>query len=140
MKIISHRGNLIGPCNEENTPRQILKALDKGFDCEIDLWYVDKKLMLGHDKPQTEVDFSFINQTPSLWIHAKNVEALNYLNDTDVNYFFHYNDNATLTSHKYIWCYPGVYCKRGITVLTEKVEIFNKDVYGVCTDYPLDFL
>ncbi len=139
MKIISHRGNLSGVCDEENKPRQIEKALDSGFDCEIDLWYIAGKLMLGHDAPLYEIDFSFISK-PGLWVHAKNIEVLNYLNETNINYFFHNNDKATLTSHRYIWCYPGVYCERGITVLTGREQMFNKEVYGICTDYPLDFI
>lgn len=36
--------------------------------------------------------------------------------------------------------HPGVYCKRGITVLTEREQRFDKEVYGICTDYPLDFI
>lgn len=139
MKIISHRGNLFGNRGQENNPRQIEKTLNEGFDCEIDVWYVNNKLMLGHDTPLYEINSSFIN-TPGLWVHAKNIEALNYLNDTDINYFYHNNDKATLTSHKYIWCYPGVYCKRGVTVLAERALGFDKEVYGICTDYPLDFV
>lgn len=140
MKIISHRGNLYGPSNKENTPEQILEVISKGFECEIDLWYTNQKLMLGHDKPQYEIDLSFLNDTPNLWVHAKNIEALNYLNDTGINYFFHNNDDATLTSRGYIWCYPGVYCKNGITVLADKISVFSQEVAGVCTDYPFDFL
>ena len=52
MKIISHRGNLTGPQpDKENTPEYVSRALDEGFDCEIDLWLINKDLYTGHDKP-----------------------------------------------------------------------------------------
>ena len=52
MKIIAHRGNLSGPTQTENHPDQIKKALDLGFDVEIDVWYKENKVFLGHDFPQ----------------------------------------------------------------------------------------
>lgn len=137
MKIISHRGNLNGPGESENTPLQIYKALDRGFGCEIDLWVTDK-LMLGHDSPQYEVDSKFL-ETPDLWIHAKNLDALEYLQKTKLNYFWHDKDDATITSHGIIWCYPGVYTPSGITVIVGDNAKINNKCYGVCTDYPLLF-
>lgn len=134
MRVISHRGNLDGPCKEENAPLQIYKALDRGFECEIDLWVVNKKLMLGHDDPQHEVSREFL-QTPGLWIHAKNIEALDWLSITSLNYFWHQRDSATITSKGYIWCYPGIYCNRGITVVLDYIKL-PEGVYGICTDFP----
>jgi len=53
MKFISHRGNLTGPNPErENHPSYILEATANGFEVEIDLWYENGKLILGHDEPQ----------------------------------------------------------------------------------------
>ena len=41
-KIISHRGNLIGPnLLLENNPDYILSAVSMGFDVEVDVWYDD---------------------------------------------------------------------------------------------------
>lgn len=137
MKIISHRGNLYGPSNEENSPDQIYKALLNGFDCEIDVWLVDNKIVLGHDKPEYEVDHNFLNQQ-GLWLHAKNIEALDYLSNTQFNYFWHQGDKATMTSKGVIWCFPGIFCKNGITVLPNYVEIPQK-ILGVCTDFPFKF-
>lgn len=135
MKIISHRGNIDGPCKEENHPSQIQKALRKGIDCEIDIWCLDKKLYLGHDNPQYETENKFLSQS-GLWIHAKNLDALNWLRGTQFNYFWHQEDKATITSHGYIWCYPGIFIKHGITVLRNREEHFPKKILGICTDYP----
>jgi hypothetical protein len=78
-KIISHRGNLDGKSEFENTINQILKSIEYGFDVEIDLWYVNNKLFLGHDNPQQECSLEFLNDnSEKLWIHAKNVEACEY--------------------------------------------------------------
>lgn len=141
MIIISHRGNTIGsnPSNE-NRPDIILKTLED-FDCEIDLWVINNNLFLGHDEPQYAINEDFLSNK-GLWIHAKNIEALDFLNGKKLNYFWHQEDKATITSLGYIWCYPGVYCKKGITVETEyKPTIHNKltssSIAGICTDNPL---
>ena len=48
MKIISHRGNLSGPDpKQENKPSQIINAIQKGYEVEIDVWFKDKKFYLG---------------------------------------------------------------------------------------------
>ena len=39
MILISHRGNLNGTSPFENHPEYIQKALLKGFDVEIDVWF-----------------------------------------------------------------------------------------------------
>lgn len=134
MKIISHRGNLEGSCEDENSPLQICKALDCGFECEIDLWFVKNKLMLGHDEPQYRIDKAFL-QKPGLWIHAKNIDALNWLHRTTLNYFWHEQDKATITSKGYIWCCPDIYCVSGITVTLNYIKLPEK-ICGICTDFP----
>ena len=88
MKLIAHRGLVNGPdSNLENLPGQILQALQAGYDCEIDVRYINNKWMLGHDNPDFEVPFEFLKQ-PGLWIHAKNLDALHVLGaDKSLNYF-----------------------------------------------------
>ena len=61
MKVIAHRANIDGPNPQtENSPSQIKYAISKNYDCEIDLWYTDDKLYLGHDFPQYNIDLSFL--------------------------------------------------------------------------------
>ena len=72
---ISHRGNIFGRVKEsENDPIYIQQALDKGFDVEVDVWYIDNQFWLGHDKPQYQVKREFL-QNRKLWCHAKNINA-----------------------------------------------------------------
>jgi hypothetical protein len=142
MKIISHRGLLGGPNrNLENVPGQILLSLEAGYDCEIDVRLIDGKWMLGHDTPDFEVPFEFLEQ-PGLWIHAKNLEALYQLSKTNLVYFWHQNDDYIITSNSYIWAYPGKpLTDRSVMVLPEWEDntlknIINVNCFGICSDYP----
>jgi hypothetical protein len=129
---ISHRGNITGPnSNTENTPEAIEFAISMGYDCEIDVWYVDDVLYLGHDFHQNsskeKIDKQFFSDHfNKLWIHCKNC-------------FFHDEDRCTLTSKGYLWTYPGcLLTSKSICVLPEwgfdrKPNIL--DACGICSDY-----
>lgn len=52
MILISHRGNLMGKTSYENEPDYIMNAIKEGFDVEIDVWYQNNTLYLGHDYAQ----------------------------------------------------------------------------------------
>ena len=140
QKLISYRGNLLGSNPDlENSPSAIQQAIKKGFDCEIDLWVKDKKIFLGHDYPQYEIDIDFlldINQF--IWIHCKNLSAINYLTEkSDIfNFFWHENDKFTLTSKGFIWTYPNnEYDKNSVIVNLSAELVLEKDCYGICSDY-----
>lgn len=143
MIIISHRGNLDGPNKKnENNPLYITNALDKFFHVEIDLWVENGILFLGHDHPQYKIVLSFLKKNSSkLWIHCKNLEALNFCNKNNLHFFFHDNDEYTLTSRGYVWAHPLVK-KFENTILVMPKKNFKKDlssmnIIGLCTDYPI---
>ena len=120
MFLISHRGNLKGKSKYENHPKYILDALSMGFDVEIDVWYLDHTFYLGHDKPQYRIKKDFLLKK-KLWCHAKNPKAIYELSKTKSHYFWHQNDDYTLTSKGYIWVYPNKkYFKNSIIVLQKK--------------------
>jgi hypothetical protein len=139
--IISHRGNINGRFESyENEPNYIDKAISDGYDVEIDVWFSNDNLFLGHDNPQYGVNFEWLaDRITKLWIHCKNVEAINYFQECrlDFNYFWHETDTVTLTSKRYVWAYPGKQpIRNSIAVMP---EINDDDVsfcIGVCTDYP----
>jgi len=142
MILIAHRGLYNGPdTNLENKPEQILKSLELGYDCEIDLWSVDSKLFLGHNEPQYEISNKFIFNNVGLWIHAKNLEALQWLSETPYKYFWHENDSFALTSNHYIWTYPDKELTSQSIMLMpewsnpELTNIENSTCYGICSDY-----
>lgn len=138
MKLISHRGNINGPIlKKENSPDYIKAALSAGFDVEIDVsfnngWY------LGHDKTDYRIDMDFLSQS-GLWIHCKNIAALAILNSyKDLNYFWHQEDDYTLTSKGYIWTYPGKKAIANSKAIIVKPEINKQNITkfsGVCSDY-----
>jgi hypothetical protein len=141
MIIISHRGNLNGPNKDtENSPSQLTLAAQKGFDVEADLWVVDDELFLGHDKPTYKVEYEFLESIGfMLWVHCKNLEAIKYMqdNNSDLNYFWHQNDDFALTSYNQVWTYPGkqTFSNSILVDLSENPQT-NINALGICTDYP----
>lgn len=142
MKLIAHRGLINGPNRSlENQPQQIRSSLAAGYDCEIDLWVFDGRLYLGHDGPQYNITRDFLDQA-GLWIHAKHIDALDWLLDTDLNYFWHQEDHYTLTSKNFIWAYPGqAVTKRSVQVMPEMADPtlnnIDRNCYAVCSDWIL---
>jgi len=140
MKLIAHRGNIFGPNPElENQPQYIRNTIQLGYDCEIDVHYIDGKYYLGHDLPQYNIELSFfIQNREKLWIHCKNFEAFDRLIQIkELNIFWHQNDEYTLTSHQYIWAYPKMkVSNRCIILMPEWNDFwFEKEGYGICSDY-----
>lgn len=135
MITISHRGNVNGrDLNAENSPHQIITVLNRGFDCEVDLWYFDGSFFLGHDKPTYPAGHKLL-LTKGLWIHCKNLAALERV-PRCTNFFWHQNDDFTLTSHGYIWTFPKKEVgKRSVIVDNNKGWRSKYDCYGVCSDY-----
>ena len=107
MRLISHRGNIEKKINKkENDPDYLLNALDNGFDVEIDLRVNNSKIYLGHDFCKFRINEKFLLKfNKKLWIHAKNREALIYLENHSIkyNFFWHQEDLFTITSKGYIW-------------------------------------
>ena len=80
--------------------------------------------------------------TGMLWTHVKNAEAFDYLvshNKQQWNFFWHQEDDYTLTSLGYIWAYPGKkLTNNSICVLPERANYDTLSIQsskGVCTDY-----
>lgn len=138
MIIISHRGNLNGPCRaKENTISYIETAL-MYFDVEIDVWMINGNLYLGHDDPDQLISENFLtSNSERLWIHCKNIQALEMLKEKDVNCFGHSKDDFVLTSKGYIFTLPGTsQSESSVTVMPEIANSFDKPTLAVCTDYP----
>lgn len=138
MKLISHRGNLNGPSSEiENTPAQIIKVCDLGFDCEIDVWY-ENGFYLGHDFPNYPISEKFLENN-RLWCHAKNLAALNrMISNKKIHCFWHENDLCSITSGGYIWSFPTVIPSNNSTIFVDLRPDWKSKNYscvGICSDY-----
>lgn len=141
MIYIAHRGNTNGKFESyENEPNYIDMAIKKGFDVEIDIWCIDNLIYLGHDEPQYGIDFRWLrDRITKLWVHCKNLEALVLLKNCgyDVNYFWHQEDDFTITSMGYFWTYPGKeLSSNSVAVMPETKEFKDIDKsYAICSDY-----
>lgn len=138
--LISHRGNLSGKIpNLENKPNYIDNAIYEGFDVEIDVWYKDNQLYLGHDKPQYSITMEWIeNRKEKLWVHCKNIEAIVFFKEynSNINFFWHQNDDLTITSNKFIWVNLGKQpIKNSIAVMPEIKNDDFTECLGICSDY-----
>ena len=141
MILISHRGNINGPKpDRENDPRYIFDALDKGYNVEVDMWGVEDNLYFGHDEPQYKVHVPFISDD-RIWCHCKNIDAIlkiRKINDKfgyNIHYFWHQEDDITLTSKGYIWAYPGKQpIKDSIAVMPELHQDDLALCKGICSD------
>jgi len=148
-KYISHRGNINGKNLErENSPEYIQEALDKGYDVEIDIWNIENRWYFGHDEPIYDIDDiekKYYKNFGKLWLHCKNLEALyeiSYLKKwkyKETNFFWHQNDDFTLTNKGLIWTYPGnkLTYFGSICVLPELSNYTNEELYlchGICSD------
>lgn len=168
MIVIAHRGLLEGPNQElENRPDQIERALAMGFEVEVDVWFTNEPHPVkgaphvvptwwtGHDKPQYRVSQAFLER-PSLWLHVKSYLAIPEMTP-QMHWFYHDQDDYTLTSKGYVWCHPRsmpFHNKPSVMVLPESHDLENgvtdpleigdnlrllwdSDICYVCTDYGL---
>lgn len=146
MKIIAHRANLTGKGSSENEPAGIIKAIDAGFDVEIDVRIYENKLWLGHSGPEYELSFEFLKEIiPYAWIHCKDLDALDFFAsrpDLKAQYFWHQTDDYTVTSHGIIWAFPGKPVTPNSVILLPEYNdyIIDKSAYGICTDVPYEMV
>lgn len=143
MKLIAHRGNTDGIIPDlENEPGYLDLALQKGYDVELDIRVLGNKIFLGHDRPDYAISAEFLlERKKQLWVHCKNRDAISISIKLGLNFFWHQEDDYTLTSYGYVWAYPG---KENIpdtqTVLVMPEKHWNLDTiknftsYGICSD------
>jgi hypothetical protein len=136
---ISHRGNLDGRViNSENSPDYISNALSKGYEVEIDVWFVSDSFYLGHDEPLYLINEEFL-ENESLWCHAKNEDAFHkMLQNSKIHCFWHQTDDYTLTSKGICWVFPNKKVnENSIWVLPEHTIYKNITIncLGICSDY-----
>ena len=140
MILISHRGNINGRIEEaENRPDYIDDTIKLGYDVEVDIWVIEGVFYLGHDEPQYGITLDWLNKRKDrLWIHCKNIEAVEFFNllFETYNYFWHQEDTVTLTSKNFIWAYPGKQpINRSIAVMPELLNDNVDSCIGICSDY-----
>jgi hypothetical protein len=134
---IAHRGNVDGPGPLENSPGLIYHAIQKGFNVEVDIRLINSTWYLGHDFSQYPVGDIFVDNIKDVaWFHCKNINALNALDKNKHMFFWHQEDDFTLTSNGYIWTYPGKNVTEKSIIVDLNLDYKYNNVYGICTDYP----
>ena len=112
----------------ENNPNYICNTIEQGFDVEVDVWITDN-IYFGHDGPDYKCSMNFlVSRADKLWIHCKNLRALEILNGIrSLNVFWHQKDDYTLTSKGYIWTYPNKsVCEKSVIVTRNHQDISRK--------------
>jgi glycerophosphoryl diester phosphodiesterase len=141
MKLISHRGNINGPATElENTPDYIDKAIENGYDVEIDIRTYNGALFLGHDHADHPVEEKWLlERKEKLWVHCKDFSSLSSLIDTELRIFYHEKEDYTIISNGLIWAHKLTEINsRCIIPLISLSDIQKKPeikVWGACSDY-----
>jgi len=149
IKLIAHRGNVNGSNpDRENTVSYIEEAIEGGFDVEIDVRAIEDgmytggyRYLLGHDNSETEISYEWLLlYAEKLWVHCKDLTSLRALYESPLNYFWHQEDDFTLTSKNIIWTYPlkGVTDKSVIVCFTpEEAEFWSEEsqIFGICCDW-----
>ena len=110
---------------------------------------INQEIFLGHDQTKESISLKKLSKISNyLWIHCKNIDALEYFKKNNFNnvynYFWHQEDKYTLTSKGYIWTYPGESLDvNSICVMPETTtpiknlaDLKNKNFAGICTDFP----
>jgi hypothetical protein len=122
----------------ENNPHYVKMAIEAGFNVEVDVWQTGEGVFLGHDEPQYPISVEFLLKN-EIWCHAKNIEALVELHNIGAHYFWHQEDDVTLTSNNHIWTYPGAtLTKNSICVMPERYNPPVEElvgIAGICSDY-----
>jgi len=144
MKIISHRGNIVGPnASRENKPSYIDTAISAGFDVEVDITFNNGKFYLGHDTPDYEITEKWVSsRKDKLWLHCKNLDAATRLHELgDSHQFFcHSSDSYVLCSNGKTWVHDLKLNISKTTIIPllsyEDVNNYNGLIpYAICTDF-----
>ena len=141
MIFYAHRGNTRGPSMFENEPYYLTRAINEGFAPEVDVWCVKGDLWFGHDWPDHRVTQEWMQDFGEYCIfHCKNWQAMLAMQQAKQHYFWHQDDEYTLTSEGLVWVYPDrpfqpdknyIACQPGYIDLPAEWY----DIGGICSDY-----
>lgn len=151
MRLIAHRGNIRGKIlHLENTEPYIIDAIAQGYQVEIDMWYVNQTLYLGHDDPLYKTSFEFLHEhSAELLIHCRDLKTLEFMHNdkklSKFNYFYHVTEPAVISSHGDIIMHSHANrcIDNSIYMLPEILGIKNrylKKCAGICSDVIFNYV
>jgi len=111
---ICHRGIMNTTAKElENNLGVLIQREIQGLAVEVDVWYTEKSLWLGHDKPEYRISLEWLAASRRRLIHAKDGATFAYLLEEagkralDLHIFYHTDEDYVLTNKGAVICYPG---------------------------------
>lgn len=142
---ICHRGNLDGALKQfENNFGILIQRAIQGYRVEVDVWYHEHHLWLGHDKPEYKVTLEWLTSCKKRLIHAKDGVTFEYLlaeagkRALDIHVFYHTEEDYVLTNKGLVICYPGKPLLEGsLCMMPERANYKQQDlqkVFSICTD------
>lgn len=136
---ICHRGNLTpGRKDLENNFGVLNERSNQKYRVEVDIWYHNHNLWLGHDRPEYKVTLEWLASCPRRLIHAKDGKTFAYLlqeagkKALDLHIFFHTEEEYVLTNKGFIICYPGVPLLEGSLCMMPERASYTAEEKEVC--------
>ena len=143
-RFICHRGNLERKeLANENNPNLLDMRIADGYDVELDVWYKNNELFLGHDNPEYPITFEWLMQSSKKYIHTKDASTLEYLllrcgkEGYNPNIFYHTDEHYSLTTRNHIIVLPGQEIIEGSVNMMPEMSPTPKDTrqaFAVCSD------
>ena len=142
---ICHRGNLHTRVKElENNFGVLIQRAIQGFDVEVDVWFHENTLWLGHDKPDYKITLEWLMSDKRRLIHAKDGKTFEYLlqetgkRALDLHIFYHTEEDYVLTNKGHVICYPGKPLLQGsICMMPERANYSEEELqksFYICSD------
>jgi len=143
---VCHRGNLNGRIQEfENNFGILIQRSIQGQRVELDVWYHENNLWLGHDKPEYKVTLEWLLSDKRRLIHAKNGKTFEHLlseagkRALDLHIFYHTEEDYVLTNKGLVICYPGKPLLQGsLCMMPERASYTQDDLqksFSICSDF-----
>lgn len=142
---ICHRGNVCGPIKEmENNFGVLIQRAIQGYHAEVDVWYHENNLWLGHDKPEYKITLDWLASSKRRLIHAKDGKTFEHLlhesgkRGLDLHIFYHTEEDYVLTNKGLVICYPGKPLLEGsLCMMPERASYKTEEMqkcFSVCSD------
>lgn len=138
MILIANRGNLFGRNPEhENSPFYLNDAIVQGYHVLIDTWWMEGGFWFGKDFPRWKAMGGghewMQHAMNSVWLRAKNPEALHHASEMGLNVFWHQSDSYALSTWGHLLGFYGAksYGPSFVHVLPEQNDTWQGDTVSV---------
>jgi hypothetical protein len=142
---ICHRGNITGPQKElENNFGILIQRSIQGYSTELDVWFHEGQLWLGHDKPEYKITLEWLASDKRRLVHAKDGKTFEYLlleagkRAVDLHIFYHTDEDYVLTNKGIVIAYPGKpLLEGGLCMMPERANYSQEELnksFCICSD------